>query len=326
MKRLWVWIIIAGIALISLVLIIRSNRLSGSTTSVDIPSFTPVSQSATSSPLKPTPTSGPPATATTTAESQLTSPLTPTETFSSTEAEPATAISFYTYTIINIYPHDRSAFTQGLVFTDTILYEGTGLHGQSTLRKVDLATGDVLQTYQLPDQFFGEGITIFDDNLVQLTWQSHAGFVYDKESFALQREFTYPNEGWGITHDGQQLILSDGTANLYFLDPNTFKEINRVEVRDQNGPVAQLNELEYIEGKIYANVWKTDRIVIIDPQTGQVTGWVDLAGLLRPEDYQTQWVDVLNGIAYDAVGDRLFVTGKWWPKLFEIELVPLQAQ
>jgi glutaminyl-peptide cyclotransferase len=167
---------------------------------------------------------------------------------------------------------------------------------------------------------FGEGIAIYGDRIIQLTWQSHIGLVYDKTSFELLRTFSYPTEGWGLTHDGARLIMSDGTATLHFLDPETFVEVGQVEVYDVDGPVVRLNELEYIGGEIYANIWQTDRIVRIDPQTGQVLGWVDLSGLLSPEDRQ-QPVDVLNGIAYDPASDRLFVTGKLWPKLFEIELV-----
>jgi len=226
----------------------------------------------------------------------------------------------YTYNIVNIYPHDRNAFTQGLVFEDGFLYEGTGLYEQSTLRRVELETGSVLQIRELPSQFFGEGITIYEDKIIQLTWQSHVGFIYDKDSFELLGEFNYSTEGWGITHDGNRLIMSDGTQTLYFLDPETFEVISQVEVLDSRGPVHSLNELEYVQGKIYANVWQTDRIAIIDPETGRVTGWVDLKGLLTEED-RSEPVDVLNGIAYDAEGDRLFVTGKLWPKLFEIELV-----
>jgi glutamine cyclotransferase len=226
----------------------------------------------------------------------------------------------WTYTIIHTYPHDRKAFTQGLVFEAGVLYEGTGLHGQSTLRRVDLATGQVLQLHTLPAHLFGEGVTVYHDRIMQLTWQSHIGFVYEKRSFALLREFTYPTEGWGITHDGSQLIMSDGTATLYFLHPETFAEVGRIVVHDDAGPVIRLNELEYVQGEIYANVWQTNRIAKIDPHTGRVTGWIDLRGLLQPEDMR-QPVDVLNGIAYDAQRDRLFVTGKWWPKLFEIKLM-----
>jgi glutamine cyclotransferase len=208
------------------------------------------------------------------------------------------------------------------IYQDDIFYEGTGLVGQSTLRKVDPETGEVQQRYDLSPDFFGEGITIFGDKLYQLTWQSHVGFVYDKDSFELLQTFSYPTEGWGLTHDGERLIMSDGTANLYFWDPETLQEIDRVEVRDQQGqPITQLNELEYIEGEVYANVWRTDQIVRINPDTGQVLGWITLSGLLSTADL-AQPVDVLNGIAYDAETERLFITGKWWPKLFEIELTP----
>lgn len=227
----------------------------------------------------------------------------------------------YGYHIVNTYPHDPSAFTQGLVFEDGVLYEGTGLRGRSTLRRVALETGIVLQRGRLADRFFGEGITIYGDWIVQLTWQSNTGFVYDKDSFERLREFHYPTEGWGLTHDGEHLIMSDGTATLHFLDPESLQEIARIEVVDDKGPVTRLNELEYIRGEIYANVWQTERIARIDPQTGRVVGWIDLTGLVRALD-TTQRIDVLNGIAYDAQGDRLFVTGKLWPKLFEVELVP----
>jgi glutamine cyclotransferase len=227
----------------------------------------------------------------------------------------------YTYTIVNTYPHDRSAFTQGLVFEEGILYEGTGLRGRSTLRTVDLETGDVLQLRPLPAQLFGEGVTVYRDKIFQLTWKAQVGFVYDKSSLELLQEFTYPTEGWGITHDRERLIMSDGTATLHFLDPETLEEIGQIEVHDNDSPVTRLNELEYIRGEIYANVWKTDRIARIDPRTGQVTGWIELTGLLSAED-RSQPVDVLNGIAYDAENDRLFVTGKLWPRLFEIELMP----
>jgi len=225
----------------------------------------------------------------------------------------------YTYNIVNTYFHDQKAFTEGLVFEDGYLYEGTGIKGDSTLRKVDLETGEVLKVYHLPTQFFGEGVTIWEDTLIQLTWQSRIGFVYDKESFLLLREFTYPTEGWGITHDGKHLIMSDGTSTLYFLNPETFEEVRRIEVRDAGRLVTHLNELEYIQGEVYANVWLTNRIARISPETGRVVGWIDLEGLLSTED-RLQPVDVLNGIAYDATHDRLFVTGKYWPKLFEIKL------
>jgi len=226
----------------------------------------------------------------------------------------------YSYNVVNTYPHDRSAFTQGLVFEDGVLYEGTGLNGRSTLRRVELETGEVLQIHELPAQFFGEGVTVYGNDIIQLTWQSHVGFVYDRDSFELLQEFNYSTQGWGITHDGERLIMSDGTATLYFLDPETFEEIGRVGVYDNDGSVNRLNELEYVQGEIYANVWQTNCIARIDPQTGQVVGWIELKGLLTPED-RGEPVDVLNGIAYDADNARLFVTGKLWPKLFEIELI-----
>ncbi len=231
-------------------------------------------------------------------------------------------IPVYTYRIINTYPHDRNAFTQGLLFENGFLYEGTGLYKRSTLRRVELETGNVVQLYEMPEQYFGEGITIYEDRIIQLTWQAREGFVYDKESFELLWNFDYPTDGWGITHDGRQLIMSDGTANLYLLNPETFVETGRIEVTDADGPVTRLNELEYINGEIYANIWRSERIARISPDTGEVTAWIDLQGLLTPED-RIKAVDVLNGIAYDAVGERLFVTGKLWPKLFEIAVVAI---
>ena len=227
-------------------------------------------------------------------------------------------ITLYAYKVINTYPHENNAFTQGLVFEDGFLYEGTGLYGSSTLRKVELETGNILQIHELPSQFFGEGITIFENKIVQLTWQSKVGFVYDKDSFELKQEFNYKTEGWGITYDGKRLIMSDGTSTLHFLDPITFEKTGSLEVYKNNIPLTSLNELEYIKGEIYANVWKTNSIARIESQTGKVIGWIELTGLLSPEEP----VDVLNGIAYDKNNDRLFVTGKLWPKLFEIELIP----
>jgi len=226
----------------------------------------------------------------------------------------------YTYTVVNVYPHDQTAFTQGLVFEDGTLYEGTGLWGQSSLRRVELETGNVTQLYELPDDLFGEGITIFGDKIIQITWQNHAGFVYDKNSFDLLQEFTYSTEGWGITNDGNNLIMSDGTANLYFLDHKTFQIIDHVEVHDEM-PVEKLNELEYIDGMVYANIWMTEKIAIINPETGQVTGWINLEGLKAAEHPAA---NVLNGIAYDQNNMRLFVTGKLWSNLYEIELVPTE--
>jgi len=227
----------------------------------------------------------------------------------------------WTYKIVNAFAHDPMAFTQGLVFEKGFLYEGTGLYGKSELRRVELETGNVIKIHKLPDEFFGEGITIYDDRIVQLTYQSRVGFVYNKETFELLREFSYQTEGWGLTNDGKYLIISDGTPMLYFLDPETFALNHKIIVLDRDSPVWGLNELEYIDGEIYANVWPTKRIVRIEPATGRVIGWIDLEGILAPEDHGDP-VDVLNGIAYDRTGRRLFVTGKFYPKLFEIKLVP----
>lgn len=228
----------------------------------------------------------------------------------------------YTYKVINTYPHDTTAFTQGLVFEDGILYESTGLYGKSSLRKVSLETGEILQIRQLFEYYFGEGITIYQNKIIMLTWQSHIGFTYDKNTFDLLGDFSYPGEGWGITYDGESLIMSDGTSTLRFLNPETLEAPGSIEVRENSVPVDKINELEFIEGKVYANIWQTDKIAIIEPGSGRVTGWVDLSGLL-PQSARDS-ADVLNGIAYDAVNRRLFVTGKLWPLLFEIELVPKQ--
>jgi len=231
------------------------------------------------------------------------------------------SIPLYGYRIVRTYPHDRGAFTQGLVFFEGVLYESTGRVGQSSLRKVALDTGEIAQIHPLSGDYFGEGIAVYDDRIVQLTWRSQTGFVYDRESFRVLRTFHYPTEGWGMAYDGRRLIMSDGTATLHFWDPESLVETGQVQVTGEYGPVTQLNELEVVQGSILANVWLTNYVAIIDPQSGRVTGWIDLSGLLSPEDYGER-VDVLNGIAYDAEGDRLFVTGKLWPKLFEIELVP----
>jgi glutamine cyclotransferase len=225
----------------------------------------------------------------------------------------------YTYNVVNVYPHDKNAFTQGLIFENNSTYESTGHYGESTLRRVELETGNIIKFYALPAQFFGEGITIFEDKIIQLTWKSEKGFVYDKNSFDLLQEFTYSTEGWGITCNGSMLIMSDGTATLYFLDPETFQTIGQVEVYDEK-PVAGLNELEYIHGMVYANIWKKDKIAIINPQNGRVTGWIELKGINEAENQNSS--NLLNGIAYDTEKDRLFVTGKMWSKLYEIELVP----
>ena len=236
-------------------------------------------------------------------------------------ASEAALPAVYSYLVVNTYLHDPNAFTQGLVFEDGIFYEGTGQYGASDIRKVALRTGEVLAEKRLAEQYFGEGIAVFGDRLYQLTWKAGICFVYDKNTFALQTQFSYPTEGWGLTHDGEKLLMSDGTNIIYFRHPDTFEELGRIEVTDIAGPVHYLNELEYIEGQLFANVWRTDRIVRIDPKTGAVTGWIDLTGLLPAADRSRYRVDVLNGIAYDARADRLFVTGKWWPKVFEIRLV-----
>lgn len=242
--------------------------------------------------------------------------------YCSTLESPATftIIPVYTYQVLNTYPHDQSAFTEGLVFEDGVLYEGTGLYGCSNLRRVELETGKTLQVRELPNQYFGEGVTIYKNKIIQLTWKSHLGFVYDKSNFELLQEFNYPNEGWGITYDGKYLLMSDGTSTLHFLDPETFEEHSQIEVYENDIPVTKINELEYVQGEIFANIWLTERIARINPLTGQVTGWVDLKGILCPEDCSEK-VDVLNGIAYDAKNNRLLVTGKFWPELFEIELI-----
>ena len=230
---------------------------------------------------------------------------------------------YYTYQIIDTFPHDENAFTQGLVFENGLFYESTGRYGSSSVRRVDPSTGDILKIYELPDQFFGEGLTVVDDQIIQLTWRSKVGFVYNKENFALKSEFSYQTEGWGITYDGSRLLMSDGTATLYFLDVRTFEQIGTIEVFDGNTPIARLNELEFINGEIFANVWGTESIVRIDPQTGKVTGWISLQGLLDRKTLDKP-VDVLNGIAYDEINKRIFVTGKLWPNIFHIALVPVE--
>jgi len=235
-------------------------------------------------------------------------------------AQSSRPVPVYGYRIVHAYPHDNGAFTQGLIYRDGFLYESTGLMGRSSLRKVRLDTGEVLQKREVETRYFAEGLTDWEGRLVQLTWQTNVGFVYDLLSFAPAQTFSYKGEGWGLTHDSTRLILSDGTANLRFFDPRTYRETGHVTVHDAMGPIEQLNELELVRGEVFANVWQTDRICRIDPATGRVTGWIDLSGLL-PGDERRQ-ADVLNGIAYDPAGDRLFVTGKLWPQVFEIALEP----
>ena len=225
--------------------------------------------------------------------------------------------------VVRSYPHDRGAYTQGLVYDGGFLYESTGQYGESSLRKVALETGEVLRSSELEGQYFGEGLALWKDRLVQLTWRAGVGFVYDKATLNPKDEFRYPGEGWGLTHDGTLLIMSDGTSVLRFLNPENFQEVRQLKVTDGRMAVRRLNELEYVRGQIYANVWRSGRIARIDPQSGKVLGWLDLRPLTRKvqaENRGPRGAEVLNGIAYDPEGDRLFVTGKYWPELFEIRV------
>jgi len=234
----------------------------------------------------------------------------------------AGAIPVFGYQIVNAYPHSSVAFTQGLVYDQGVLYEGTGLYGRSTLRRVDLETGRVLEQTNPESTLFCEGVALWKDRIIQLTWQSGLGLVYGKENMTIIGNFSYQTEGWGITSDNKGLIMSDGTENLHFLDPESFAETGQIKVTANGSPLRGLNELEYINGQIYANVWPTNWIVIISPESGEVKGKIDLQGILQENEIQGHKVDVLNGIAYDEREDRLFVTGKLWPKLFEIKLIP----
>ncbi len=234
------------------------------------------------------------------------------------------AVAADSYRVVHTYPHDQQAFTQGLIYVDGHLYESTGIEGKSSLREEDLDTGRILQFHDVPDKYFAEGLTEWGSTLIQLTWQSHIAFVYDLASFRFLRSFQYEGEGWGLTHDAKDLILSDGSATLKFFDPATFHETRSIIVKDHGKPIDQLNELEFIHGQIYANIWHADRIARISPATGAVLGWIDLSGLL-PASQHSSAEAVLNGIAYDEAHDRLFVTGKLWPRIFEIQVVPTQA-
>ena len=229
----------------------------------------------------------------------------------------------YTFEVVHSYPHDRTAFTEGLFYLDGFLYESTGIEGASSVRKLRLETGEVVQRHDLPSAYFGEGIIQWKDRLIQLTYKTEVGFVYNLSTFETERRFEYPGEGWAMTQDGKNIFMSDGTAQIRIWDPETLQELRRITVTDQGQPVPNVNELEWVKGEIYANIWETDRIARIDPATGRVVGWIDLAGLLSPNERLAgpEGTDVLNGIAYDAKGNRLFVTGKRWPKLFEIRLV-----
>jgi glutaminyl-peptide cyclotransferase len=238
----------------------------------------------------------------------------PTHASSRSQTKSAPVLS---YVVVNTFPHDPAAFTQGLVYRDGHLFESTGLKGQSSLRKVTLETGAVVDRRVIDKRYFAEGLTDWGNRLLQLTWETNIGFVYDLATFAPISTFTYTGEGWGLTHDTSRLIMSDGTSALRFLNPSTQRELSRITVKDGDRPIERLNELEFVKGEVYANVWLTDRIAIIAPATGRVTAWLDLAGLRAPV---RQGDDVLNGIAYDAQRDRLFVTGKLWSKLFEIRV------
>jgi len=241
----------------------------------------------------------------------------------------ADGIPEYGYQIVHVYPHDRSAFTEGLFYLDGYLFESTGLNEQSSVRKVKLETGEVVQKHDVPRAYFGEGIIKWKDRIYQLTYKTEVGFVYDFATLQEKSQFRYPGEGWAFTTDGKEIIMDDGTPELRFWDPETLKETRRLTVTADGTPVRNLNELEWVKGEIFANIWETDRIARIDPKTGKVVGWIDCSGLLSDSDrvqsgsFET---DVLNGIAYDAEHDRLFVTGKRWPKLFEIKLVKKTAQ
>jgi glutamine cyclotransferase len=236
------------------------------------------------------------------------------------------AATYYSYEIVNTYPHDTSAFTEGLVYSNGFLYEssgsGNGPNPISTLRQVNLTTGDVLQEYTLPSQYFGEGIAIVNNTIIQLTWQSKIGFIYNQNTFALIGNFTYPTQGWGLTYDGKELIMSDGSDHLYFLNATTFQRTGEVQVHDGNTNVTEINSLDYINRYVYANIWLTNQIAIINPQNGQVKAWINLTGLPASAASISNPNAVLNGIAYDQQNNRLFVTGKDWANLYQIELVP----
>ncbi|MFN0072642.1 MAG: glutaminyl-peptide cyclotransferase [Chloroflexota bacterium] len=229
---------------------------------------------------------------------------------------PGATVPVSTVQVLERYPHDPRAFTQGLTIADGQLYEGTGWFGESNLRRVDLLTGSVLQQVDLPRDVFGEGIAVVGNRIMQITWRSHLGYVYDRDSFALLGTFGYPTEGWGLTYDGTRMILSDGSDTLRFIDPDSFAPVGDVQVRAGGQPVKMINELEYIDGLLFANIWQTDRIALIDPNSGEVCAWLDLSGLDAGGTSSRD--DVLNGIAFDSSSRRLFVTGKRWSALYEI--------
>ncbi len=230
---------------------------------------------------------------------------------------PVPAPAHYSYEIINTFKHDPDASTQGLVFHDNVLYESTGRYGQSSLREVDLETGELIRLHLLDPQHYGEGLAILGDHIIQLTWKSRTGFVYQRQHFQKLKSFSYAGEGWGLTYDGDYLIMSDGSAQLQFLDPITFASLHRITVKDPHGQVFGLNELEYIQGELYANIARSNHIIRINPNTGHVTARIHLDGLNTYDS--AKW---LNGIAYDILTDRLFITGKHWPHLYQIKLIP----
>ncbi len=234
--------------------------------------------------------------------------------------KPGAGVPNYGYQLVHVFPHDPDAFTQGLVFHDGKLLESTGEEGRSSLRRVELETGKVLQKVDVPEPYFAEGITLLKGKIYQLTWQHEVGFIYDAWTFEKIGKFNYQGEGWGLANDGQSLILSDGSNRIRFLDPDNFQVRKTIAVVDGTSPVQEINELEYVQGEIYANIWHANRIARIDPQTGRIVGWIDLTGLLAPGEVHDEEA-VLNGVAYDETNSRLFVTGKLWPKLFEIRLM-----
>lgn len=238
-------------------------------------------------------------------------------------AAPARAeVPFYGYEIVNAYPHDENAYTQGLYIEDGDFYESTGQYGASSLRRVDIETGEVLEQIDLPEQYFGEGIVGWGEEIVLLTWRAGVGFVFSREGFRKIRQFTYEGEGWGLTHDGTRIIMSNGAHVLRYLDPETLEPVARLPVTFRGRPLPRLNELEWVDGLIYANVYGAEQIVQIDPKTGAVVGLIDLSGILPDEERRPGRTDVLNGIAYDPETERLFVTGKNWPKVYEIKVTP----
>ena len=236
------------------------------------------------------------------------------------DAAQAPAPVRYSYSVVNTYPHDPEAYTQGLIYRDGMLFESTGLNGQSTLRRVRLESGEVVQRLDVDDRFFAEGLVDWNGSLIQLTWQSGVGFVYDLTTFGVRRQFNYAGEGWGLTRDDTRLIMSDGSPTLRFLDPETLAETGRLSVTERGLPVEDINELEMVRGELLANIYQSNDVVVISPTTGNVTARIDFSGL-RARMKTSRPIDVFNGIAYDPAGDRLFVTGKWWPSLFEVKLI-----